>query len=102
VAHRVHLWVLAVLAYGVGDVGTTAIGLGIDGVVEANALLAPAVTAHGLSALVGWKLVAFGLIYAVARIVPRPYSIGCPAGLAIVGTVVTVWNVGIVLLGATT
>lgn len=90
-------WLLAVLLFGVGDVVTTSVGLGVPGVVEADPVARALIESFGLGSIVGLKLLAFGLCYAVWRAVPRPYCTGVPLGLAGLGAVVTAWNVLVVV-----
>lgn len=89
-------WILAVLLFGVGDLVTTAVGLGIPGIVEADPLARALIDRFGIGSLVGLKLVAFALCFAVWQTVPRPYSRGVPIGLAALGGAVTAWNVLVV------
>lgn len=104
VAHespRVHrpaprLWLAALLLFGVGDVATTAVGLAIPGVVEADPLARWMLDRLGLVALPLLKAVAFLACAVVWLVVPHPYSRGVPAGLAAIGAVVTAWNTYVV------
>lgn len=90
-------WLLAVLLFGVGDVVTTSVGLGLPGVVEADPVARILIDSFGVGSIVVLKLLAFALCYAVWRTVPRPYCLGVPLGLATLGGAVTVWNTLIVL-----
>lgn len=90
-------WAVAVLLFGVGDVVTTHVGLGVGGVTEASPL-APVVWAHGLTGMVGVKLAVFVGCYLLWRRVPWPYDMGAPIGLAVLGGFVTGWNATIVLI----
>lgn len=90
-------WLLAVLLFGVGDVVTTSVGLTLPGVVEADPVARVAIDSFGVGSIVGLKLLAFGLCYAVWRTVPRPYCLGVPLGLAALGAAVTAWNVLVVV-----
>lgn len=90
-------WLLAVLLFGVGDVVTTGVGLGLPGVVEADPIARTLIDSFGVVSIVGLKLLAFALCYAIWRIVPRPYCQGVPLGLAGLGGAVTVWNTLIVV-----
>lgn len=86
------LWLGAVLFFGVGDVVTTAVGLSVPGVVEADPIARPLLREFGLAALLALKAAAFGACYLGWAIVPRPYCRGVPLGLAGLGLVVTAWN----------
>lgn len=92
------LWLVAVLFYGVGDVVTTSVGLGFDGVVEAGPVTAMIVQQYGLLSMVALKCAAFGGHYVLWRVIPRPHCEGVPLGLSIVGIAVTLWNLLVVLV----
>lgn len=96
---RALLWVVVLVFFCVGDVLTTHVGLSVDGVVEAGPVVAPLLRAYGLAGMVGLKTATVGLFYGVARLLPEPYSIGVPLGLALVGVFVTVWNLFVLYLG---
>ena len=86
-------WVVALLFFVVGDAVTTGAGLGVDGVVEAGPVTAPVLDAHGVGGLVFLKLLVVGGALLGWRLIPRPYCVGIPLGLSIVGFFATVWNV---------
>lgn len=90
------LWVTAVLFFGVGDVATTGIGLSVDGVAEGNPVVAPLVDSYGLAAVVGLKLLTFGVCYALWRLVSHPSRVGVPIGLSLLGGAATWWNLFVV------
>ena len=92
------LWVIAVLSFGVGDVVTTGIGLGVPGVTEVGPVVASYVGWHPFAAIVGVKLVVFGGALLLWMSVPRPHRVGVPLGLFLVGTVVTVWNASVLIV----
>lgn len=97
-----HLWLVALLTFGLGDVATTALGLGVDGVAEASPVVAPLIGQHGLVALVALKAAVFAVAFGLWTVVPRPERDGIPIGLAVIGAPVTVWNlavVGVAVLG---
>ena len=87
-----HLWIVAVLGFGVGDVLTTGVGLSLGGIEEGGPLVAALLDRYGIASLVGLKLAWFGLSYAVWIVVPVPDRIGIPLGLAALGVAVTAWN----------
>lgn len=91
------LWLVAVLFFGIGDAASTSIGLGIPGISEGNPVVKPLVRRHGLVAIVGLKLVVFGGSYALWKLIPRPYCLGVPLGLSVMGVSVTVWNLGVLV-----
>lgn len=93
------LWVLTLLFFCVGDVTTTRVGLSIQGVVEAGPLVAPVVRTYGLAGMVGVKAATVGLFYGAARLLPDPHAVGVPLGLALVGVLVTGWNLVVIVLG---
>lgn len=86
------LWALAVLAFGVGDLATTGLGVAADQIVEAGPLGVPVVREYGMYGMVALKATVFGLSYGAWRLVPDPQRVGIPLGLATVGVLVTVWN----------
>ena len=94
--HR--LWLMACIFFGVGDVVTTSIGVGIGGVTESNPFVAPLLQQYGVSALSALKLGMMGGCYLVWRQLSRPHCVGIPLGLAIVGVSITMWNLHIVIL----
>jgi hypothetical protein len=86
------LWLVAVLCFGVGDVVTTSIGLGLAGVVEAHPVAGSLFQYPPLGVMVALKSVVFGVCYALWAWTPRPHCLGVPLGLALVGVLVTAWN----------
>jgi len=92
------LWAAGVLFFGVGDLLTTAVGLQVGGVIERNVVPAFLVGQYGLAAMFGLKLLAFGGCYALWRVVRRPHRLGVPLGLSLLGVVVTLWNLGVLLV----
>lgn len=85
-------WLFGVLFFGVGDLTTTAVGLGTGNVTERNVVPALLIDRHGIVALFGLKLLAFGVCYAFWRVADRPSRLGIPLGLALLGVFVTGWN----------
>ena len=94
------LWAVTLLFFCVGDVVTTHVGLSMHGVVEAGPLVAPVLREYGLVAMVGLKGVTVGLFYGVSRLLPEPHAVGVPLGLALLGVIVTGWNLVVLGLGA--
>jgi len=91
------LWLLAALGFGVGDVVTTAVGLGMVGVVEANPLLLASLRPVTLGTMIALKLAVFAGCYVFWRRLPQPHAVGVPLGLAVVGVLVTARNVHVVV-----
>lgn len=85
-------WALGVAFFGVGDVATTAVGVAVVGLAEASPVAALAIARHGLPALAALKVAALAGSYAVWRVVPAPYRVGIPFGLAVLGVAATAWN----------
>lgn len=97
VARATHLWVLAVLFYGVGDLATTLVGFQQPAVAEVG-VLAAALSAHGAAGFVALKTASFLLFGLFWVVIPDPYRIGIPLGLAVLGAVVTAWNTVVLLV----
>lgn len=89
------LWVVAVAFFGIGDLATTWAGLHFEQVAEVGPVVDDVILAYGTVAMVGLKLFVFAVGYALWRIVPAPHRAGVPLGLAVLGVLVTFWNVGI-------
>jgi hypothetical protein len=90
---------VTLLFFCVGDVVTTHVGLSIHGVVEMGPLVAPVLREHGVAAMVVLKGTTVGLFYGAAQAIPEPHAVGIPLGLAIVGVLVTGWNLVVICLG---
>lgn len=93
-----YLWIGALLFFGLGDLLTTVVGLMGGRVAEAGPLAAALVERYGLGVLGMLKIAAIGVCYALWRLIPRPYAVGTPLGLAVLGMLVTGWNSLILLL----
>jgi hypothetical protein len=91
-----HLWVAAVLLYGVGDTGATLWGLSTSGVAEGGPIAGPLLHAYGPLGLVGLKVVVFGGFYLVWRFVRTPGKVAVPLALAVAGGAVTAWNLVVI------
>ncbi len=98
--HQPTLWVLALLLYGLGDLVTTTVGLGQQGIVEIGPVAGPVIDAYGTPGLVVLKCGTLAGSYAAWRVVPQPHRVGIPLGLAVVGIVVTSWNTTLIWLVA--
>jgi hypothetical protein len=103
------LWVVAGATYGVGDTATTLVGVGSGSATEAGPVAATLFETFSPSAILGLKLLLFGVTYLTYRLL-RPRSRtsatgfrtpadAVPLALAIVGTLVTAWNLVVLLDG---
>lgn len=97
VARASLIWVLALLFYGAGDLVTTLVGFQFPGVAEVG-VLAAALTPHGAAGFIALKAASFALFGVFWVLIPDPYRIGVPLGLAALGAVVTVWNTVVLLV----
>lgn len=95
---RSQIWLLAVLFFGVGDVVTTGLGIGMLGVTEAGPVTAPLVRQYGLGVLPVLKVAVFGAGYLLWKTVPRPHCVGVPLGLTVVGISATGWNLHVLVV----
>ena len=91
------LWLLAVLGYGIGDLGTTLVGLSTGRGAEAGPVAAELVAGFGLLGLFVLKLATFGTFYLSWRLVSPTIRVAVPLAVAIVGLLVTGWNVLVLL-----
>lgn len=91
------LWIAAVVLYGVGDTVTTFWGLSITGVAEAGPIAGPFIESYGQHALLAIKVVVFSVFYAVWRLLRTPGRVAVPFALALVGGVVTAWNLIVIM-----
>lgn len=96
--NRTHLWLGAVLFFVVGDVVTTSVGLGLGPIVELGPLVAPLIEQYGLAAMIAIKTALLGACYCLYCCVPRPHDVGVPLGLAVLGVLVTGWNLALLTL----
>ena len=86
------VWIAAIVLYGVGDTVTTFWGLSTAGVAEAGPVAGPLIDAYGRYALLAIKAVVFPSFYILWRVLRTPGRVAVPLSLAVVGGVVTVWN----------
>ena len=91
------LWLVVLLGYGLGDLGTTLVGLTTGRGAEAGPLAAGLVSEFGLPALVALKLTSLATFYLAWRLLARPFRVAVPLAVAGVGVVVTAWNVVVLL-----
>lgn len=92
------IWVVVLVAFGAFDVALTAAAVGTGVAAEAHPLVREGIRQFGLVVLPVWKAVLLVGFYLLYRATPRPYDVGVPLGLAIVGVAVGVWNVAVVVL----
>ena len=92
------LWLVAVAFFGIGDLVTTGIGLQLQYVVEAGPVVGDVILAHGASAMLWLKVLVFAVCYGLWRVVPAPHRVGVPLGLAVLGVLVTLWNLGVLAI----
>lgn len=91
------LWVVAVLCFGIGDVVTTSVGLGLPGVAELHPVGSVLFEHSPLAAMIGLKTIVLGGCYILWKHTPRPHCIGVPLGLALLGVIATVWNTSVLV-----
>lgn len=92
---RTHLWASAMLFFVVGDVVTTSVGLGLDQIVELGPLVGLILARYGIAAMVVVKVAVVGACYLAYCRVPDPHDTGIPLGLAVLGVLVTAWNLAL-------
>ncbi|MFB6073758.1 MAG: hypothetical protein ABEJ89_01955 [Haloarculaceae archaeon] len=90
------LWLAVLLTFVLGDLATTALGLGVSGVTEASPVAAGLIGMHGVAGLAGLKCLVVAGAFACWSVVPRPHRDGIPLGLTAVGAVATAWNLLVV------
>ncbi|WP_415382760.1 hypothetical protein [Halosimplex sp. TS25] len=91
------VWIVALVAFGVFDVALTAAAVGTGVAAEAHPLVREGIRQFGLLVLPVWKGILLAAFYVLYRATPRPYDVGVPLGLAIVGVGVGIWNVAVVV-----
>ncbi|WP_436923759.1 hypothetical protein [Halosimplex amylolyticum] len=90
-------WAVALIAFGIFDVVLTTAAVGTGVAAEAHPLIREGIQRFGLVVLPVWKGILIASFYALYRATPRPYDVGVPLGLAIVGVAVGIWNVAVVV-----
>jgi uncharacterized membrane protein len=91
------LWLIAGLCFGVGDVVSTSIGLGLAGVGELHPIAAHLFQYSHFGAMIVLKGVVLAVCYALWRWTPRPHCLGVPLGLITVGVFATAWNLHLLI-----
>lgn len=92
------LWTTAVVAFGIGDVLTTTVGLSMAAVHEAGPLTSVLIEQHGLPGMIAVKATVLGLFYLCWTVTPKAYRVGIPLGLTVLGLGVVWWNLTVNLL----
>lgn len=95
---QAELWLAALLLYGVGDVVTTVVGVRSADVAEAGPLATAFLDGAGVYGFVALKFALFAASFAVWRVLDTPGRAAVPGSLAVVGAVVTAWNVHVIAL----
>lgn len=93
------LWGLAILTYGLTDIFTTYLGLATGVAVEASPVASAVFGDDQFAFIYLAKFSIFGLFYLLWRETPRPYNVGIPLGLGILGAFITIWNGFVILDG---
>jgi hypothetical protein len=89
------LWVVGCLGFVAGDLVTTSVGLGLEGVTELHPLASPPHPHSVLVTMLVLKLAVVGVAYLVWKGIQGPHRLGIPLGLALVGVLVTAWNLSV-------
>lgn len=92
-----HLWAIAIVFFGIGDLLTTIAGLHFERVIEVGPIAAILYEHFGLASLGLLKLATFGFLFLVWRLIPAPHDVGVPLGLATLGVLVTGWNLSVII-----
>lgn len=92
-----HLWTLAIVFFGFGDLVTTGIGLSFTHTIEIGPLAAIAYHQSGWIAFPILKTFTIGMLYLIWLVIPTPHDTGIPLGLAVFGVLVTIWNVSVII-----
>ncbi len=92
------LWIAAILFYGVGDTVTTFLGLSVGSIAEVGPIARPLIESYGRPALLGIKAVVFPGFYLLWRVLRTPGRVAVPFALALVGAIVTVWNLLVIAI----
>lgn len=92
-----HLWAIAIVFFGVGDLLTTVAGLHFERVIEVGPIAAILYEHFGLASLGLLKLATFAVLFLVWRLIPPPHDVGVPLGLATLGVLVTGWNLSVII-----
>jgi len=92
-------WAFAVALWGVGDWLTTWYPMTSGAGYESTPIIARTISEFGHLGHAGFKLVVFvglGILY---RVLPRPYRIAVPIGVAVAGAKLTVNNIDVIAAG---
>lgn len=90
------VWVLAALAFIVGDTASTAFGLHV-GLVEAHPVAASILTAGGYHGMLAAKTAVYTVAYVgTSMLPPTRYKIAVPASLLLIGVAITAYNLHLI------
>lgn len=92
------LWTVAIVFYGVGDLATTLAGTRFSHVLEAGPLPALLLQHYSPVVLPVLKLSVFACCYGFWVVTPRPYNLGPPLALSVLGVLVTSWNLAVLVV----
>lgn len=92
-----HLWAVAIVFFGMGDLVTRGVGLTLERAIEVGPVASLVYQQFGFTVLVPLKLATLGVIYLLWRVTPSPHNAGVPLGLATLGVLVTLWNLSILM-----
>ncbi len=90
-----HLWAIAIVFFGAGDLITTFAGLPLQSTVEVGPLAAHVYQQFGAGIMVVLKAAVISGAYVLWRVVPSPQRVGIPLGLSTLGVLVTIWNLSV-------
>jgi len=93
------LWVGAILFWGLGDTLTTAVGLSSGVTREVGPVSVHVLGIGGVGLLAVFKIVCLFAAFGWWYYWPSGNRVGIPAGLALVGVSITVWNVALITVG---
>jgi len=82
-------WVLAVALWGAGDWLTTWYSMTTGAGYESTPIIARTIAAYGHLGHAGFKLVVFVGLAVLYRILPRPFRLAVPLGVAVAGAKLT-------------
>lgn len=91
------LWLAALAFYGIGDSVTTLVGLAAGEVAEAGPVAGTVIDGVGTPGFLALKLVTLCGFYGLWSILRTAGRVAVPLALAVVGVVVTTWNVVVIV-----
>lgn len=84
-------WVLGIFEFGIGDIGTTIIGLS-RGYTEAHPVSGLIIEQAGIYGMISVKLFVLVLLYGLYLVSPDEWKRGVPIGLFVIGMAIVIWN----------